>query len=141
MERPTHHPNHTMKIQIDLDPELWNRFRDVVIAKGQTLKEVVPTVFEPALRWYLHDPPKIGLVENPKVIESEVNMSLPVEDSPQSEEAISRTINPPYPPVKRCDLCDMPTERTFNHKGRKVCYVCWRDGIINEGTKQEPEQV
>lgn len=129
-----------MKIQVDLDATLWNRFRDVVIAKGQTLKEVVPTVFEPALRWYLHDPPKTGcLIEDPKAIEGEVNLSLPVEDSPHKCKAPEEILftNPPLPQVKRCDLCDMPTERTFNHKGRKVCYTCWRDGIINEGTKPE----
>lgn len=42
-----------MKIMIDLNADLWARFKEKVKSGGKTLTEVVPTVFEPALQTYL----------------------------------------------------------------------------------------
>ena len=103
-----------MKIQVDLDATVWADFKSKVEAQGKTLKEVVPTVIEPVLRAY---------------VRFQSDGVVPTVPTPFAHQAV--LLNAPVPSVKRCELCDMPTERLF-HKGElKVCYKCWRDSIIS----------
>lgn len=78
-----------MKIQVDLDGELWAKFRSKVHHEGKTLGSVVPTIFEPALRAYL-DPPKCSECAPPilatkeeaeKIIRESANRGFPVLDT------------------------------------------------------------
>ena len=102
-----------MKIQVDLNEQLWNDFKSKVQGEGKTLREVVPTLFEPALRAYLEP-------------------SKPEERFTPDPEIILKAVPPPMPTVKRCELCDMPVDRLFHSEGRRVCYSCWKGELTKD---------
>lgn len=106
-----------MKVQIDIDSELWGRFRSKVINdEGKTLAEVVPGVVEPAIRAYLT---AMEFVEH--IIQPD---ELPILD---------RVTPLPKVPLssfsRRCDSCDALSERLFSSNGKSVCYSCWKAAI------------
>lgn len=125
-----------MKIQIDLEKDLWIKFRDKVQGDGKTLREVVPTLFEPALREYLDPPVKwkntcdkcgkeiIGIEWINGDGSLKVCNDCKMDEPPKSP--------PPIPTVKRCELCDMPVDRLFHSEGRKVCYSCWKGELTKD---------
>ena len=96
-----------MKTQIDIDTDLWNRFKEKVTAEGKTLREMVPYVFEPAIMTYLNPPPTTTTH-----VESKPDVAL-----------------------KRCESCDTPTERRFSSNGKKVCYACWKGELTADTAK------
>lgn len=100
-----------MKVQIDIDAELWAKFRAKVHHQDKTLGEVVPLVVEPALRAYV-DGDQLPLVAVETV--GRTMFSSPAMTSET---------------VKRCELCDMPTERFHLFQNYRVCYSCWKKGI------------
>lgn len=106
-----------MKIQVDLDAELWGRFKDKVTTQGKTLKEVVPGVLEPALKAYIEPMQCVSLggADSPE---------LPIVDRITPLKHV-----PPPQPTRRCELCDNPTERLFASGVYKVCYACWKAAI------------
>lgn len=91
-----------MKIQVDLDEALWAEFKAKVNDSGKTLREVVPAIFEPAMRTYINPSPDF------------------TEPTPEPE--------PVFPP-KRCDLCDKMVERRFFYADKRICYSCWKETL------------
>lgn len=97
-----------MKIQIDINADLWAKFRDKVHGQGKTLASVVPGVLEPALKAYVEPP----------------NCFNPFFQVDQSQ--MQSIGSPPLIPIKRCELCDMPTDRLYASGMYKTCYSCWK---------------
>lgn len=142
-----------MKVQIDIDGELWTKFREKVFYCGKLLRDVVPTVIEPALKEYLetHGIPskyvnkcdkcgqEIRGVEflsgdgMTKLCMACMNPSeLPtvdrIKEAPGFAKAIVETFHPTF---RRCELCDMPTDKVFASGPYKVCYSCWKSASNN----------
>lgn len=105
-----------MKTQIEINDQLWNDFKAKVNADGKTLREVVPTVLEPALRAYVE--------------RTTITPPPPPPDAPQVIPEPKKAI-PETPVVRRCELCDMPSERLFSSGPYKVCYNCWKGTLTN----------
>ena len=113
VERPGFFLNQPMKTQIDVDGELWAKFREKVHSEGKTLSQVVPTVIEPALRAYV----------DPLVIVDRLTKPTP----------------PPPTTERRCESCDCVTDRLFlSPSSQRVCYKCWKKGITEPSPKPTP---
>ena len=89
-----------MKIQIDIDGEVWSKFREMVQGQGKTLREVVPGVIEPVLRGYV--------------------------DPPQTIPELPASPVPAESPLKRCPVCDKMVDRLFHIPNGRGCYECWK---------------
>lgn len=108
-----------MKTQIEINDQLWNDLKAKVNADGKTLREVVPTVLEPALRAYVE--------------RTTITPPPPPSDTPQVIPEPKKA--PPVPAVRRCELCDMPSERLFASGPYKVCYSCWKGALVNSNDR------
>lgn len=129
---------------IDLNADLWARFKEKVKSGGKTLTEVVPTVFEPALQTYLE--PKwvnrcdkcgkeiIGI----EWLNGDGSAKICGECFAEEVPSIPQVKPPPIPTVKRCELCDKVVEKLFRKGEKRVCYPCWsiRDEVPTNNTSQ-----
>lgn len=119
-----------MKIQIDIDGELWAKFREKVHGQGKTLASVVPGVLEPALESFIEcgDEPKPTVADIQKSYRQQDRAleTGPMHNDGYFVDAIRKEKEASLPQVKRCELCDMPTDRLYATGKYRTCYSCWK---------------
>lgn len=131
-----------MKINIEIDSDLWAKFKEKVRGEGKTLTEAAPQLMELALRNYIEPPVAVPqpatLQDNPlkeevresyRALAKEVLSDLPIIDRPAT---VAQKPVPQSVEVPRCELCDKPSPRRHpGPEGKAVCYECWKGALTN----------